>query len=103
MALCSGQRLEVPFHVHPMGCGFQRLPIAMNVGQMEDWGLSLPDGSRIHLWRTTDGRWIAHRDATDPSVSPLHAAVHVLTETPFGAAVAFLGVGGLAAVAMSRA
>jgi hypothetical protein len=35
--------------VHPARYGFQRLPIAMNVGQIDDWGLSLPDGSRIHL------------------------------------------------------
>ncbi|MGH9884486.1 MAG: hypothetical protein ACREBE_03095 [bacterium] len=75
----------------------------MNVGQIEDWGLSLPDGSRIHLWLLPDGRWIAHRDATDPSLSPAHAVVHVLTATPLGAALAFLGVVGLTAVAMSRA
>lgn len=102
-ALCAGKRIEVAFHVHPACCGFQRLLIAMNVGQLEDWGLSLPDGSRIHLWLMPDGRWIAHRDATDPSLSLLHAAVHVLAATPIGAALAFLGVVGVTAVAMSRA
>ena len=101
-ALCAGKRIEVAFQVHPARYGFQRLSIALNVGQTENWGLSLRDGSRIHLWLMPDGRWIAHRDATDPSVSPLHAAVHVLTATPLGP-VALLGVIGLTVFAMSRA
>jgi len=99
---CGAILTVVPRGVAPR-FGFQQLSMAMNVGQAEDWGLSLPDGSRIHLWLMPDGRWIAHRDATDPSLSPLHAAVHVLTATPLGVAVAFLGVVGLTAVAMSRA
>jgi hypothetical protein len=67
--LCSGKRIEVAFQVHPARCGFQRLSIAMNVGQIEDWGLSLPDGSRIHAWLMRDGRWIVHRDATGTVVA----------------------------------
>lgn len=101
-ALCSGKRIEVAFLVHPTRFGFRRLSIALNIGQAEDWGLSLPDGSRIHVWLMRDGRWIAHRDATDPSLSPLHAVVHALTATPLGA-LALLGIVGLTAVAVSRA
>ncbi len=101
--LCAGKRIEVAFHGHPAHYGFQRFSLALNVGQTENWGLPLRDGSRIHLWLMPDGRWIAHRDATDPSLSPLHAAVHVLSATPLGPAVALLGVIGLTVFALSRA
>lgn len=85
--LCAGERLEVRFEAHPQQLGFRRLAFAEGHGQLEDWALSLPDGSRLHLWYMPGGGWVLHRDAIDPARGPLHAAAHVATATRLGRAV----------------
>jgi hypothetical protein len=101
--LCAGKKIEVHFWCHPETLGFQQFALAEDVGQVQNWGLPLRDGSRLHLWLMPDGRWIMHRDATDPGRGLLHAAVHVLTETRVGPALALaglvIGVGTLVAAA----
>lgn len=77
---------------HPSAGGFHLISPAMPDGQVGDWGLSLDDGSRIHLHEFADGRLIAHRDVFDPDRGIGHAIAHVIAETPLGAAVAVLGL-----------
>jgi len=105
-ALCAGKKIQIPFRQHPATLGFQRIALAEYVGQVENWALSLQDGSRLHLWLLADGRWVMHRDPTDPARGPVHAALHLLTETRVGPVLllglAVVGVGSLIAVA-SRA
>jgi hypothetical protein len=99
--LVAGERIELVFHLHPEALGFKRLAIAEPNGQVQDWAMSLSDGSRLHLWYMPDGRWIMHRDAVDPDRGPLHAAVHVATATRVGKALllgaAVFGLGSLLA------
>ena len=90
--LCAGRKITIVFLRHPSRLGFRSITVAMDVGQVENWALPLQDGSRLHLWLMRDGRWIMHRDATDPARSLVHAAVHVLTETPVGPALLLLGL-----------
>ena len=85
--LRAGEKLDVAFAVHPQHLGFRRLAFAEGHGQLEDWAMSLPDGSRLHLWHMPDGCWILHRDTIDPARSPLHAALHVATATKLGRTV----------------
>ncbi len=99
--LCAGEKIEFVFGTHPQWHGFQRLSLAEPNGQVEDWAMSLEDGSRLHLWLMPDGRWIMHRDSIDPARGPIHAAVHVATATKVGKAVlltaAIVGIGSLMA------
>ena len=99
--LCGGEKVEFRFHIHPQVLGFRRIGLAEQVGQLEDWALSLSDGSRLHLWRMPDGRWVMHRDAVDPTRGPIQALVHAVTESNVGKFVLFsavvLGVGALVA------
>lgn len=82
--LRAGEKIKFTFRAHPRAYGFQKIVLADQVGQREDWALSLPDGSRLHLWLMPDGRWIMHRDAIDPARGPVHAVAHAATESSFG-------------------
>ena len=100
--LCAGKRVELRLGGTPEDLGFHRIAWAEQNGQIGDWAMSMDDGSRLHLWLMPDGRWLLHRDSTDPTISPLHAIVHVVTETKIGAALVLarlaVGVGSLFAV-----
>src|SRR5687767_7092643 len=82
--LCAGEKIEFTFPVHPANLGFRRITLAEQVGQVEDWALSMRDRSRLHLWLTRDGRWIMHRDAVDPARGPVEAIAHAVTESSVG-------------------
>jgi hypothetical protein len=71
-------------------------------GQIQDWALSLADGSRLHVHVRGNGTKYIHRDATDPSISPFHAAWHVATETSAGPIVIGIAAFAAAAVIASR-
>ncbi len=98
-----GKYEEVSFSIHPHAYGFQRTVLAEPAGQVENWALSLADGSRLHLWLMPDGRWIMHRDGIDPARGPIHAVAHAVTESSvgqflMGAAIAAVVIGGLGAL-----
>jgi hypothetical protein len=80
--LARGDKVTMPLAWQP--AGYRRIRLAERVGQLEDWVLALPDGSRLHAWLMRDGAWIVHRDAIDPDRSPLHALAHIATETRVG-------------------
>ena len=63
-------------------------------GQVSNHGLSLPDGSRLHVWTMRSGAYVTHRDRFDPDRSIPHALAHVATETSTGRA--FMVCGGIA-------
>ena len=67
---------------------FKRI-IAVEHGQDEDWGWSVPSGGRVHaqVFRQR-GIYRFHFDKVDPSRSWFHAAWHVAIETPLGIVVA---------------
>lgn len=98
--LRAGEKIEFTFPVHPQAFGFSRITLAEQVGQAEDWALSMSDGSRLHLWLMPAGRWIMHRDAVDPARGPIQAVVHAVTESNAGKFFLFaalvVGVGALA-------
>jgi hypothetical protein len=85
---------------HPMTAGFQKIDIAEQTGQIADWGLSLADGSRVHVHQLSDGRQLVHRDKFDPAHSLQFTAQHLMFETVWGRlAVIAAGAWLLAAVA----
>lgn len=104
--LCAGEKIAFTFRRHhPQALGFRRITLAEQVGQLEDWALSMDDGSRLHLWLMRDGRWIMHRDAIDPARGPVAAIVHAATESSLGKVLLFaalvVGVGALARSAIA--
>lgn len=88
--LTAGDRVVVPFVGHPADVGFSPTSLAEPSGQLEDWVMSLSDGSRLHLWLMPEGRWILHRDRTDPARGPVEATTHWLTESKSGKFAAVL-------------
>lgn len=91
--LARGSKLQVPGHLpHPRWVGFHAIDVATPEGQCSDWGLSLTDGSRIHVHEYSDGRLVAHRDRFDPAAGFLNAVKHLLTETFVGPALLAVGV-----------
>ena len=91
-ALARGKKVRVGARLpHPSFDGFERLDFAEPHGQAADWALALDDGSRIHVHECPDGRLIAHRDRWDPHRSPVHAVMHIATETRAGKAAGVLG------------
>ena len=96
-ALRAGRKVVVPPNLsHPAYAGFVKEDLAEDHGQAADWTLSLSDESRVHVHEMPDGTFIAHRDAVDPNLGPLHAICHVLTETKVG----FVAVAALLALSM---
>ena len=87
--LAAGARIPVPAGLpHPSQAGFTPISVAVPVGQIHDWGLSLSDGSRIHVHEYSGGRFVAHRDRHDPSRGLSSMGLHLLTETYVGPVVA---------------
>ena|ERR1041385_2499567 len=83
--LSSGGKLAVsPWLTHPRLAGFYPIDIATPEGQSLDWGLSLTDGSRIHVHEFSDGTLVAHRDRFDPQRGLGPMLAHLLTETFVG-------------------
>jgi hypothetical protein len=52
------------------------------MGQAADYGLSLKDGSRLHVHAYEDGTIRVHRDRIDPANGVLAATRHYLEEAP---------------------
>jgi len=98
--LGAGEKIESPLRKHPSKFGFRRLWLAEQVGQVEDWALSMSDGSRLHVWLMRDGRWIMHRDAIDPARGPIEAVAHLVTESRIGKVLVLAAlVAGVGAIA----
>jgi len=95
--LAAGGRLSVPpYLIHPRWSGFEVPTLAEPAGQTANWVLSLNDCSRLHVHEFSNGALVAHRDATDPKRSPLHALWHWSTESTSGRIV--VGVSAVAGV-----
>lgn len=85
VALVRGAKLSVPPSlVHPALVGFKQVRAALPLGQVADWALPLPDGSRVHIHQMKDGAFVAHRDVHDPDLGPLSLIKHLWHDTPFG-------------------
>ncbi|HEU4732396.1 MAG TPA: hypothetical protein VFT22_31090 [Kofleriaceae bacterium] len=104
--LCAGKWLRVPqaWLAHPQFVeGFERV-VGWPKNQTCDWGLSLVDGSRLHVqcYRAPDGTPMlyVHRDKWDPKVSP---AMHLLFETPVGPMLGLAALVTAVGVAATRA
>lgn len=86
-------RVPVPFYLpHPSASGFVTPALAEPAGQVADYVLALPDGTRVHVHDMGADGLLAHRE-TDPGRSLIAAVVHVATETKLGRIC--LVVGGL--------
>ena len=83
-ALRQGKSVDVSTLPHPRAEGWLVPKTAMRVGQLHDWVQALPDGSRLHVHEFSSGRRLVHRDRWNPARSPVHALVHVATETAVG-------------------
>ena len=97
--LYSGKKLNVSHLPHPEISGFHQIDIAENHGQRSDYGLSLSNNSRIHVWECPNGDLIAHLDKHDPDANAVEAINHVLHETKFGGyakTVGKIAIGGVA-------
>lgn len=101
--LTSGGRVAVPGGFpHPSLSGFEKPPMAEPDGQVDDWVLSLTDGSRIHVHVMPNGQLIAHRDATDPKGGLLPALWHWATESKSGRLAVVVGAAVLIAKALNQ-
>jgi hypothetical protein len=107
-ALRAKQRLTVPdaWLPHPQFVnGFKRVR-GWPAGQLCDWGLSLDDGSRIHVqcFRRADRTetLVAHRDRWDPTVDAATAVMHLVFETPAGPVLGLAALTTVAGVVVSR-
>jgi hypothetical protein len=80
--LVRGERVEIPAYLAPY---FERTILAEPVGQTDDWALSLPNGSRVHL-QAIDGVLLAHLDKIDPAANPLR---HFFAESATGRGIIF--------------
>jgi hypothetical protein len=90
--LASGSKIQAPRWLPaPADAGFTLIEIAHPAGQARDWGLSMADGSRIHVHEYADGRRVVHRDAYDPNRGLGHTLAHLMQETPYG--ILAVGIG----------
>src|SRR3982751_2578463 len=81
--LIAGSKLVAPAWLGaPADAGFQPIQITLLQGQAKDWGLSMSDGSRIHVHEFADGRRTAHRDKFDPARGVGSMVAHLMQETP---------------------
>lgn len=85
-ALVRGDKVTVPPGQlpRPSLAGYRGLRVSENAGQVADWGLSLVDGSRVHLHEYASGRLVAHRDRFDPGRNLYALGRHVVGETRVG-------------------
>jgi hypothetical protein len=84
--LVSGDKINAPIGLAaPEEAGFEMIEVAHPVGQSRDWGLSVSDGSRIHVHEYADGRRVVHRDAHNPKRGLGPMLAHLMQETPYGA------------------
>ncbi|HEX6039314.1 hypothetical protein [Longimicrobium sp.] len=91
-SLTSGAKIFAPGSLAPpQEVGFMALPFAHPVGQVKDWGMSLADGSRIHVHEFANGTRVVHRDQHDPAAGVGPALAHLMHETPYGKLA--LGIG----------
>lgn len=96
-SLVGGLKLGAPVWLAaPAEAGFEIIEIAHPVGQARDWGLSLADGSRLHVHEYADGRRVVHRDVHNPKRGLGPMLAHLMQETPYGVMAAF----GIAAVVL---
>lgn len=92
-ALTAGRKIIAPEWLpDPRIAGFKPIALATPEGQCADWGLSLTDGSRIHVHEFPNGRRVAHRDRYDPDQGFLRALAHVFMETWVGPAAIAAGL-----------
>ena len=84
--LQKGKEIVVPSELvhHLQEAGFRETLLAEPHEQIRDWSIKLTDESRIHVHEFPDGKFIAHRDSTDPDLSVLHALWHWFTESTSG-------------------
>lgn len=100
--LSAGGKIEAPSWLpSPATAGFAVIAIASPEGQSGDWGLSMNDGSRVHVHVFPDGRRVVHRDRFDPARSIWSMIAHLLTETWVGP-VAAVGAGVVLAKAVAK-
>lgn len=91
--LTSGAKVEAPWMLPAPGeAGFELIEIAHPTGQSRDWGMSMADGSRIHIHEFADGRRVVHRDVHDPKRGLGPTLAHLMQETPYGVLAIGLGV-----------
>jgi hypothetical protein len=96
-SLVSGLKINAHYGLAaPPEAGFEAIGFAHPVGQIRDWGLSMTDGSRIHVHEYADGRRVVHRDKHDPKRGLGPALAHLMQETPYG--MLALGCGALALI-----
>jgi len=94
VAIFDGRRLVLPKTLpHPKLAGFRRTGFAESVGQVCDYAMSLPDGSRLHVHEFGDGTMKLHRDATDPERGVRFAIWHWVSESPSGRIIKYIGSG----------
>lgn len=92
VAIFDRRRLVLPKTLpHPQVAGFRRTAFAESVGQVCDYVLPLPDGSRLHVHEFGDGTMKLHRDATDPARGVRFALWHWINESPSGRIVKYIG------------
>jgi hypothetical protein len=89
----AGVRITAPDWLPtPNAAGFRPLALATPEGQCADWGLSMNDGSRVHVHQFPDGRRQVHRDQYDPDQGFGRMLAHLCLETWVGPAAAVCGL-----------
>jgi hypothetical protein len=91
--LTAGRKIIAPTWLpDPRTAGFHPIALATPEGQCADWGLSLTDGSRIHVHDFPNGGRVVHRDRHDPDQGFWNALAHLFTETWVGPAGVLTGL-----------
>ncbi len=92
-SLTAGKKIVAPDWLpDPRTSGFRAIALATPEGQCADWGLSMDDGSRVHVHEFPDGRRVVHRDRHDPDQGFWNALAHLFTETWVGPAALVAGL-----------
>lgn len=81
-SLREGKHLVLPKNFpSPQLLGFEAPPMALAVGQIRDWVLSLSDGSRLHIHEFPNAERKIHLDRYDPKRGVVQGITHFLIET----------------------
>src|SRR5258708_5066493 len=92
-SLREGKKVPAPDWLPDLRpAGFHPIALATPEGQCADWGLSLTDGSRIHVHEFPNGHRVVHRDRHDPDQGFFQALAHLFTETWVGPAAVVAGL-----------